>query len=307
MASFEGFSAPDFDAYAPEKWASHVYNLERLQVKEKLGRLADLLADRVQEAQGLSWELSAEHPALWNNHRVSEQALYGLRPEEERRRIFKFVTRSRKLANLLEQPSPYLEHVHLVVSVHYEGLTCGLALQPEATVDHGNLLKKLADPWQRAEFKGLVEALPDRFEFSVGGNRLEDRQEIPERLESTEVSPQGRGPVFSVQATHARDTASLSGPQALDLVAEELRAVLPLYRFIEWRATNDFLKVTGREEEERKRAAARGLRPKDRVRILAGPLAGQQGLVRSVDAKGQAEVVLGTFTLQIPVQDLAKV
>ena len=36
MAGFTGLSDGDFEAYAPKKWKSNVFNRERLEVKQKL-------------------------------------------------------------------------------------------------------------------------------------------------------------------------------------------------------------------------------------------------------------------------------
>jgi len=76
------FHATDFDAYEPSKWSSNVYNLERLKVKQKLEALGRALGPELRTGAGagsLAWEVSAEHPALWNNHQVRSQQLYFLR------------------------------------------------------------------------------------------------------------------------------------------------------------------------------------------------------------------------------------
>ena len=62
-----GLQDQDFEAYAPTKWKSNVFNRERLEVKQRLVELVREAAGAMVASDGspLLLETSAEHPALW--------------------------------------------------------------------------------------------------------------------------------------------------------------------------------------------------------------------------------------------------
>ncbi len=306
MPDFPGFHDSDFDAYAPNKWASNVYNLERLRVKEKLEALATVLSQTIEFDPPLCWELSSEHPALWNNHKVESQDLYFLRTEDERKRLFSHVSKRRKLGNLLQEPSPFLEHLHLAIKVTHEGLDVSMALMPEATLDHDNLIHKLEDPWQRSEMVSLLSDLPERFDRQLAGRSMTDPQELVSLLAETKVNPEGRTPVLCLCDNLEKSDPVLEGPQSFDRLLSDLQALMPLFRFIQWTKDNDHLLITEElrktETEQKKKGIASG----DKVRITDGLWAGKVGEVTGMDSRGQAKVLVGKMTVQVKAEDLIK-
>ena len=99
---FSGFTDKDFDAYAPTKWKSNVFNRERLEVKQKLLALGKELAGSLTAADGspLACEASVEHPALWNHKQVEAQHLFFARNEGARRELDQIIDRSRSMTTM---------------------------------------------------------------------------------------------------------------------------------------------------------------------------------------------------------------
>src|SRR5512143_591156 len=104
---FAGFTSADFEAYAPSKWKSNVFNRERLEVKQKLLALGREVQGAMVAADGspLTCEASVEHPALWNHKQVEAQHLFFSRNEGARREIDRIIDRSRPIASMLDDPT----------------------------------------------------------------------------------------------------------------------------------------------------------------------------------------------------------
>ena len=80
MSPFSGFTPENFDAFAEEKWASHAYNRERLEVKlslTSLGKACEL--GILQTLPDLEMGLTEERPSIFNQHKVKAQSVFFLR------------------------------------------------------------------------------------------------------------------------------------------------------------------------------------------------------------------------------------
>jgi hypothetical protein len=310
------FHATDFDAYEPSKWSSNVYNLERLKVKQKLEALGRALGPELRTGAGagsLAWEVSAEHPALWNNHQVRSQQLYFLRNEEARRQLSSRVTRSRPISSLLDNPSPYREHIHLAVILSQDGIDLGLRLTPEATVDYRNLLRKLENHWESSKFQDILSDLPSTFsvrvlsEEPVPISQLDPAGVAPRLKEAfDESSFQSKDVVLSIDASMDRGDPRLGSPAVLQSIKDAFSELMPLFEFIEWRRDNDYLEVQKEIEEEKQKARSKGLSAGDRVRVIEGMWAGKKGRVQSTDSRGQVKVVIGKITVQLDAGELVR-
>lgn len=315
MPGFNGFDDADFDAYAESKWSSNVYTLERLRVKEKLVALGRLLLPGLGSTDGspLACEVSAEHPAVWNNRQVKAQHLYFMRSEEARRELQTRVMRGRKMASLLQDPSPFREHLHLCVCVEHDGLTVAAELDRDARVDHENLVRKLENHWERTKVPALIQALPSRFQLQVGSDPAEpaagaDLDPIVEKLAST-GAPEGSGGgerVLNIFNRTPRTDETLTSDRVVDAIRADLEALLPIYHFIEWSRANDHVAVAEDIRKEKQKKRKRGLDRNDRVRVVTGVWAGKKGTVQEVDARGTVKVLIGKVTVQLSVEDLVR-
>src|SRR5687767_4522289 len=155
---FPGFSVADFDAYAPNKWKSNVFNRERLEVKQKLLALGKELAGAVVAADGspLTVETSVEHPALWNHKQVEAQHLFFSRNEGARKELDRIMDRARPILTMLEDPTPQRNHLFLSVTLTQDSVEFALKLHPDARVDRQNLERKLGEHWERDKFLDMI-------------------------------------------------------------------------------------------------------------------------------------------------------
>lgn len=315
MATFRGFQSHDFDAYAPAKWQSNVFNLERMQVKDKLLCLGRDVSPLVPgpDSPALAPEPSVEHPAVWNGNKVTEQAVYFLRPESERKELFGRITKARPMSSLLADPSPYREHIHLSVVLNQSELIVGLSLHADAAVDRQNAARKIADSWQLQSLTDYITGLGDEVLVS-----LHTREpSIPSHLTSealrealtTEPGPSAPGSpgkvVVGATRRYSRDEPRLGEPAFAQQVRADLSELLPLYAFLAWSHLNDLVSVKEAIKEEKKVRKARGLTRDDRVRVTRGLFTGKTGVIIEVDARGGLRVQLGTMVVKLDAADVA--
>ncbi len=314
MSNFKSFAEADFDAYQAKKWASNVYNLERLQVKQKLESLGKTLSPKlsVPNSHPLSWEVSVEHPAIWNNRQVTGQHLYFLRSPEARNEIQSRVSRSRPINNLLADPSPYKEHIHLSLSLDDKGIVCGLTLFAEAYVDHKNFLKKLENGWERSKFHGIYADLPSTF-FVETDHLTEKKTPVKDLdpskltsllLEDKKSASVPSGIVLRIANFLEKTDPRLTSPEISDTLLEFFITLIPLYGFIEWRRDNDHMEVLKEIREHRKEQISKRLSPQSPVRVTSGLWSGKKGIVQEVDARGHVKVLIGKITVQLETSDV---
>lgn len=312
---FDGFEARDFEAYAPSKWQSNAFNLERMRVKDKLVSLGQQLSP-VQpstDSPPLSCEVSVEHPALWNNNTVSEQQLYFTRSADERKELSSRNTRGTSMSSLLADPSPYREHMVLCVSVNEQGVEISLRLHPNAAVDRQNMVTKLADRWHMQAFLEQLSELPEAFGMGLTGEALIppatlDSDRLRELVGSfaagADASAEDGQRVLTVGRVYPAAQVCEAAADFADRVREDLLALLPLYQHLAWSRQNDFVEVTEAIREEKKVKKARGIRATDQIRVIRGLFSGKAGVVESIDAKGLLKVRLGTMVVKIDAKDV---
>lgn len=317
MASFNGFLASDFAAYAPTKWSSHAYNLERQRVKEKLTALGREFGGLQPAAGGapLATEVSVENPAVWNQNRVSNQTLYFARSEEERRELFSRISRARPISALLSDPSPLRDHIFLCIIVDQSGVSVGLQLHPDADVDRRNLLTKLSDHWQLQTFTETLNEVPDEFRFGLaneepvapGSLDPEGLQGIVRRFaEAPTGAPLGEARILRLMRSYEATDPLLLEATFARQARQDLGALLPVYHFIAWCRQNDYVSETEAIREEKKIKKARGIARDDRVRVVKGLFTGKKGVVMEIDSKGGLKVRLGTMVVKLDAQDVAR-
>lgn len=314
-------SLADFDCYEPRKWKSNVYNRERLEVKQKLVALARSVGGSVQGADGspLFIEASVEHPALWNHKQVDSQSVYFSRHEGARKELDGFIDRSKPIASLVDDPTPQHNHVFLAITVSHEALEVSLRLHPDARVDRQNLERKLDDYYEAERMVSLLAALshghrvgitPDLTPLSdlgEGSVTLEALHEVIGKLPPGGAMPMpGQLPrLFYIGIALPRSEAvALSADELADWVRDRLAELAPIYRFLAWSRDNDFVSMRQVLDKEKTVKRQRGLQKGDRVRVIRGMLAGKDGTVQEVDAKGHLKVLVGKMVVKIDAADV---
>jgi hypothetical protein len=312
---FAGFTDSDFEAYAPKKWKSNVFNRERLEVKQKLLALGKELLPSLVAADGspLTCEASVEHPALWNHKQVEAQHLFFSRGEHARRELDRIIDKARPISTLLDDPTPQRNHIFLYVTLAHDRVELGLRLHPDARVDRQNLERKLTDAWESQTFLERVRALPEGYRIEVSGGGVGfaaeslDEQGLRALLADL-ARPEGPGQTrwLTIGRVLSRESAKAAGEGVLATAQADLAGLLPLYQFIAWSRDNDFVSMREQLKQEKQVKAQKGLAKNDRVRIVRGMFAGRAGVVQEIDARGGMKVLVGTLPVKVAADEVEK-
>lgn len=308
---FQGFTAADFDAYAQGKWSSNVFNIERLQVKQKLEALGRGLAPEMVAGDGapLDMEVSAEHPTVWNQRSVDKQYLFFCRNKEARAELEGIISRGRSMASLVHDPSPLRNHALLSITVNQAGADLALKLHVDAAVDRDNLLRKSQDFFQREKLLALIAGLPEDFAFGTVADSNDPtpvRQLDDAGLQRTlDIFSEGSDWLVIEQHREAAAAVALTSTFA-DHAREGLTALLPVLHHIAWRRDNDHVSMRETLRERGAKQRSKGLSRKDRVRVVSGVFAGKTGSVEGIDPKGTIKVRLGNMVLKLAGDELVK-
>ncbi|MBL9045157.1 MAG: hypothetical protein JNM83_26350 [Myxococcales bacterium] len=320
---FAGLTQSDFACYEPRKWKSNVYNRERLEVRQKLLALGQSCAGHLLGPDGapLFLEASVEHPAVWNHKQVDSQSIFFSRNEAARKQLDGFIDRQKPISSLLDDPTPQRNHLFLGVTVLHESLDVVLKIHPDASVDRQNLERKLDEHYEAERLLGLLHELPEGFTIGVLPDQsalsadfsIEQLAEIMSALPPQ--SGAAGGMLIPGQPVHmfaigtsqpATQFVAMSTDEQAAWVTAQLTLLLPIYRFIVWTRDNDFVSMAKVLDKEKAVRRQRGFQKGDRVRIVRGMLAGKDGAVAEVDAKGLLKIIVGKMVIKIDASDVER-
>ncbi len=309
VVTFTSFNDSDFDAYLENKWQSNVFNRERLEVKQKLLALGQLLSPHMHtpDLTPLEFEVSAEHPALWNQHRVKNQYLFFYRNAEARREIDHIITKQRPMAALIEDPSPLRHHLFTSVMIDKDGIELALKVHADAAVDVENLKKKCQEYFHREKLVDLIVNLPEGFTIGLTDELFTPTAECNDEMLSELIQrlPSADG-WLEIRYSIPRTDPILSSDSFLEETDAKLTSALPVLAFITWRHDNDFLSIGDSLKQKAVEKRSKGLVKGDRVKVVSGIFAGKTGEVQNVDAKGMLKVSIGQMAVKINSTDVIK-
>ena len=306
---FEPFALKDFDAYLQNKWESHVYNRERLEVREKLEALGRILSPSLQggDGAGLSPEVSTEHPALWNQRKVQNQHLFFSRNKEARKEIEGFISRKRSIAAIIEDPSPLRNHIFLAVMIDSAGVELSLKLHSDAVVDRENLQRKCQEYFQRERLVHLIRDLPPPYTVGIHGQGERPACDLDDDALQTLIRDLPSADSWMVvRKTLSRQEPAVLESEFVDIARQSLARLLPLHNFIAWGRDNDFVSMRDTLKEREVKTRTKGIQKNDRVRVVRGVFSGKSGVVQETDAKGGLKVLLGAMAVKLTGEDVVK-
>jgi transcription antitermination factor NusG len=307
---FTPFSTKDFDAYLQNKWESHVFNRERLEVREKLEALGKLLNPSLVGGDGapLECEVSTEHPALWNQRKVQNQHLFFSRNKEARKEIEGIISRKRSMAALIEDPSPLRNHIFLAVMIDKDQVELSLKLHSDAAVDRDNLQRKCQEYFHREKLVNLVQDLPQGYSLGIYGRPERATTEIDDdALQALIQELPSSGSWLTVRRTLSRDDPVVVEAGFVDVARDGLSHLLPIHNFIAWSRENDFVSMRDTLKKKEAKTRSKGLSKNDRVRVVRGMFSGKTGVVQGTDAKGGLKVLLGSMMVKLTGEDVVKI
>ncbi|NOZ00860.1 MAG: hypothetical protein GXP54_03100, partial [Deltaproteobacteria bacterium] len=156
---FGGFDTKAFEAFESRKWSSNVFNMERLNVREQMKALGEILEGPLSNLHRFYWEVTTHTPSIFNGRSVSEMVLYFTRNLEEQRAIVPLLDSRISLPDQISDAGEHHRHVTLVVRIDHEGCDVGLMLHSTAWLDVMNLLNRCRVPFERTNFVNLVRSL----------------------------------------------------------------------------------------------------------------------------------------------------
>ena len=306
------FSAEDFDAYGEARARATAMSAPRAAVKKRLVAWMRGVAKRL-ESSGIELETSAsdEHPSARNGHRVEAQSV-SIFPTEAPPGF------ERDEA----QPESGRARVELRLDAYGASLVLRLGGDARRDLEHAAAMLSL----EPEEVLTAWETLPPHL-------RIEARGSLSSRAQSLDaIGP--RDAAHMAKEALESDVPLVIGvratrDEAVRVDAREwLEIALALGRLLHavaWSAEGEAWAAERIAERRAAAAARRGKRavlrtpppppvesaPKpaiDRgahVRALAGPFAGQAGVVQELDGKGGARVLFGLLAARVELTDLA--
>jgi hypothetical protein len=309
--------AADFDAYAAERTRATAMTAPRSAVKRRLRSWAEEVAQRL-AAEGIDLDVSAtdEHPSSRNGHRVDAQSAFLFRSRTARRQMQHALGR----AVLPDEERPELGHARIEVRLDASAVSLVLWLGGDARVDLEHAADVLAH--HEEDVAALWDALPEDVSIAARAS-LSPRAPRAREMAPRDVARVAKQALESevplvIGVRVPRDEA-IRG-HALDWWDDLALALARILQALSWsadRATAFAAKEHDRPSRRGKRARPKAapppapepspkqpIDPGAHVRALAGPFAGQAGVVQELDGKGGARVLFGTLNARVELRDL---
>jgi hypothetical protein len=308
IGKFEGFTDKDFNAYEERKWRNNRFNLERMSTNQKLEALGRLLHDRLKMAEGrLEMALTQDHPTIFNNHCVDSGWLYFSRSAEQKKALELLIDKEHSLAANIANISPHLRHVIIGIRIDYTSLEVALRIHRHAWVDGKNLFEKCSDTWQLEKFKALISALPAECDVGLLPNAAINPREFNADLlkQAAQAFDKDTQWLF-IGRQIGREVDILKTAALIDTVLQDMEKLIPIFHFIAWSPSNDYVSVKEMVKEQEKKKTMGGNEIKDGTTVIIqnGLFAGKTGVVMDIDSKGKIRVTVGKMVVKLTGKDI---
>ncbi len=308
VEQFDGIQESDFLAFQEHKWSSNRFNLERMKCRARLDALgSEWLEGLGEAAASLVQRTTLDHPHIFNGKKVEFCWTFLDRPTEEKERLGLFLDKDRSLQEKVGDPIP--EH-HLAVlgfGLNAHEASLFFRIHSHALLDKRNFLARVSDPLERPTFSSLMSKLSENFVIRFGEEVLEDAASSDGMDRFIEKLKQLDG-WFTVEYVLPKDSPILTSPELVEWLKEHTPPLLSLWHFAVWSTDNDRLQLARKIKLEKKTQAKRmsGFQKGDSVRITGGLLAGKDGSVLDVNAKGRVKVQIGRMSIDMDPKLLKK-
>jgi hypothetical protein len=307
---FRGFGEAAFLAFEPRKWASNVYNMERMAVRDQLRALGAALQPALTVGRVFQWDVTPHTPNVFNGKRVSDMTLYFTRTEEQRKAIAPLLDSRIALPDQIQDAGEHHRHVTLGVRLDLERVEVGLLMHSTAWLDVMNVLNRCRAPAEAATFVRLVQSLPAGAVVRVGPDAVVQAASFGlgevHRLEEAVLNE-----TFVIFAGLRLDSGDgrVQTPGLTALARETLEALLPLWDFVAWRPASNFLAASSVVAPAVAAEAPHAIEiaTGTKVRLVDGVFAGREGRVTDIDVKGHVRVLVGKVNVRTDVRAIRAV
>ncbi len=232
------FLPTDFERFRPEVQSNPEYNAERLEVRRKLDAIGKHLCRKLEgERIALTARASLHHPYRFNRFQVDSQWVYLSRAEKERRLLKRILG-----VELGEDLDQNYVHVLLVLEIHQHGLEIALRVHKDAWWDGENIKRRLAAAAERESFAALLRSLAGY------GLHIHDYRNVhacgtmtAEEVANTIQYYKPGEHWLHIERAIPRDDPWIAADGLLERLEVEFRRLLPVYGFIGWSPSNNFL------------------------------------------------------------------
>ncbi|MBN1960153.1 MAG: hypothetical protein JW841_04345 [Deltaproteobacteria bacterium] len=307
MKPFNAFTTEAFATYSPEKWSSNVYNLPRMRVKDNMLGLCERLQQQLaNELANLEHGASDDMPNLSNQKKVDAQWIFWFRDAASRGALASFVERVKLDQTALLNIAPQDKHASIAVVLRQNELWIGLHVAAGAKVDRRNIAAKLQKGWERERLLDLFKDLPEGASVGLGDEKQMVTDANLGHLEEQAADLAQNSAAWQLGYSIAAEEVIAAELAIVDQVAEAIKALLPVYRFVTWTRDNDHIEAQKQlqEEKQQKRRQATSFSAGDKVRIMSGLFTGKIGIVQDADTKAQVKVRVGKMSVVVAGSEL---
>ena len=307
--SFRGFEAKAFEAFEPRKWASNVYNVERMAVRDQLRALGAALEPALTVGRTLAWDVTTHAPSVFNGKRVAELVLYFTRTADQQKAMAPLLDSRLSLPEQILDAGEHHRHVTLGARIDQAGVQVGLMMHSTAWLDVMNLLNRCRTPAEAAQFLKMVQSLPADATVRVAPDTIVPAPALTladlHRLDDSVLNDPF---VIFIGRTFAATDPQLGTPQFAGVARQCAEAVAPLWDFIAWRPASNYLQPAAVSAAVAAEAPhAMEIEAGTRVRLVDGVFAGRDGKVTEIDPKGNVRVLVGKVTIRTDVRAIRAV
>jgi transcription antitermination factor NusG len=319
VKEFNGFEDKDFRAFDEKKWQSQAFNLERMAVRDKLELIGSSVEDKLNlKKLKLRIETSAPVPGVSNSHRVRDMWLYFMRTESEEKDVMPLIDRVYPVEQWLKESSSYRRHLILFMRIDCSGVEAGLRIHSRAWIDWQNFINRTKNFFEMERLNAIVQSLPESFFISeCSGEEEKPVNKVnirafrfdEEYIKTLEEKIINEDIWFMTGKIYSSLDSEIRTRQWMNTYFNIIDALIPLYNFITWKNTSDYLSIaeTIKKEKEMISSHAVDCKKGDRVIIAAGPFNGKHGVVTDMDTKGTLKILVGKIQLRVDGRNIKKI
>jgi len=290
---FEAFAKEDFEVYSANKASLPLYNSKRFSVYKKLESISDVLKDILID---LNFDISHPSPSVWNNNSVTEQVLYFIKKDAEKKKIESFLAKELTVTDYFKNPFAYHNHSIIGVKVENNGFWIYIHLNKDAVIDYKNLKNKTED---ENLFKSFCELLIEKDGYLNNETISSIDSKILRKNIKTIINDSMS---FSYGYFYSKDSEIISQESFIEIIKNDILKLKPVFDFINWSSDNDYIFA---KKSDRSNSRTSAFKEGDVVSVTAGFFEGKKATVVKI-SNNNILVDINGIQIKIDASELAR-